>query len=230
LLGNPAPSRKEGKEATRGTTFGIDEECNVTPDGFGPLLRGGQGGTRQAVAIQAGCVRENPSSGPDGVGVRTDDTAYTLEARSEVQAVAFCQNTRDEVRLFGGDGQTVGALAAQSGMKQTCYVAVPEGKVLGTSTGSVPHCLNAGGMGRQDYETETMVIHDRSILERIVEWAVRRLLPVECERLQGFPDYYTLLPTTKRPDGVRYKACGNSMAVPVIRWIGKRIAGVYERN
>jgi DNA (cytosine-5)-methyltransferase 1 len=56
--------------------------------------------------------------------------------------------------------------------------------------------------------------------------AVRRLMPVECERLQGFPDGYTNIPWRKAeqaPDGPRYKALGNSWAVPVVRWIGKRI-------
>lgn len=58
---------------------------------------------------------------------------------------------------------------------------------------------------------------------------VRRLTPVECERLQGFPDNYTAIPWRKKPasecpDGPRYKALGNSWAVPVVRWIGKRIA------
>jgi len=57
---------------------------------------------------------------------------------------------------------------------------------------------------------------------------VRRLTPVECERLQGFPDNYTEIPWRKKPisecpDGPRYKALGNSWAVPVVRWIGKRI-------
>lgn len=58
--------------------------------------------------------------------------------------------------------------------------------------------------------------------------AVRRLTPRECERLQGFPDDYTLVPHRNKPaaDGQRYKALGNSMAVPVMRWIGKRIAMV----
>lgn len=51
---------------------------------------------------------------------------------------------------------------------------------------------------------------------------VRRLMPVECERLQGFPDFHTDIPGAK--DGPRYKALGNSMAVPVMRWIGKRIS------
>lgn len=50
---------------------------------------------------------------------------------------------------------------------------------------------------------------------------VRRLTPLECERLMGFTDGYTAIPGAK--DGPRYKALGNSMAVPVMRWIGERI-------
>jgi site-specific DNA-cytosine methylase len=58
---------------------------------------------------------------------------------------------------------------------------------------------------------------------------VRRLTPVECERLQGFADNYTLIPWRKKPaadcsDGPRYKALGNSMAVNCMEWIGERIA------
>ena len=55
--------------------------------------------------------------------------------------------------------------------------------------------------------------------------AVRRLTPRECERLQGMPDDYTLIPYRGKPaaDGPRYRAIGNSMAVPVMRWIGRRI-------
>lgn len=57
---------------------------------------------------------------------------------------------------------------------------------------------------------------------------VRRLTPIECERLQGFPDNHTQIPWRGKlaedcPDGPRYKAIGNSMAVPVMRWIGERI-------
>lgn len=58
---------------------------------------------------------------------------------------------------------------------------------------------------------------------------VRRLTPMECERLQGFPDNWTRIPYRGKPaeecpDGPRYKAIGNSFAVPVVRWIGERIA------
>ena len=65
----------------------------------------------------------------------------------------------------------------------------------------------------------------------IETYGVRRLTPTECERLQGFPDGYTQIPyrnkpADKCPDGPRYKALGNSMAVPVMRWIGERIQAV----
>lgn len=97
--------------------------------------------------------------------------------------------------------------------------------------------------------------HAPAVVERGVSYEVRRLMPVECERLQGFPDGHTdltgadpdaLLDRMARPgmdeaerkklrtrlrkwckacpDTPRYKACGNSMAVPVMRWIGERIA------
>ena len=60
---------------------------------------------------------------------------------------------------------------------------------------------------------------------------VRRLTPVECERLQGFPDNYTKIPWKNKPaadcpDSLRYKAIGNSMAVPVMRWIGERVCRI----
>jgi DNA (cytosine-5)-methyltransferase 1 len=60
---------------------------------------------------------------------------------------------------------------------------------------------------------------------------VRRLTPRECERLQGFPDDYTAItwrgrPASECPDGPRYKALGNSMAVPVMRYLAERIAAV----
>jgi len=65
--------------------------------------------------------------------------------------------------------------------------------------------------------------------------AVRRFTPVECERLQGFPDNWSRIswkgkPEEDCPDGPRYKACGNSMAVPVMRWIGERIAEVNAKE
>ncbi len=62
---------------------------------------------------------------------------------------------------------------------------------------------------------------------------VRRLTPTECERLQGFPDGYTAIPWRGKPadacpDGPRYKALGNSWAIPVVRWIGRRMAQALQ--
>jgi len=63
----------------------------------------------------------------------------------------------------------------------------------------------------------------KTLTETLLPVGLRKLTPTECERLQGFPDKYTdIMPET--PDGPRYKALGNSMAVPVMRWIGSRIA------
>jgi len=61
------------------------------------------------------------------------------------------------------------------------------------------------------------------------DYAVRRLTPTECERLQGFPDNYTNI-KENCADGQRYKALGNSMAVPVMRWIGERINQHEQRG
>ena len=78
---------------------------------------------------------------------------------------------------------------------------------------------HGGSHGRLDFESETFIV-PRDI--------VRRLTPVECERLQGFPDNYTRISWRGKepedcPDGPRYRAIGNSMAVPVMQWIGKRM-------
>jgi DNA (cytosine-5)-methyltransferase 1 len=137
------------------------------------------GGGQVAVAIQAGALRENPSCGPDGVGVQ-EGISYTLEARAEVQAVAFDMRGREGGAQFEGPHNTANIRAASGGSSKS-YVAE--------------------------------------------SWAVRRLTPRECERLQGFPDDWTLITYRGKPaaDGPRYKAIGNSMAVNVMRWIGMRI-------
>ncbi|MBI9689198.1 phage N-6-adenine-methyltransferase [Escherichia coli] len=110
----------------------------------------------------------------------------------------------------------------------------------------VAACLTAKGQ-RIDFEVETFAVHGTQDPDTNLELAhtrgrnhgqenaisngvlVRRLMPVECERLQGFPDNHTQISwrgkeATECPDGPRYRAIGNSMAVPVMRWIGERIA------
>jgi DNA (cytosine-5)-methyltransferase 1 len=72
--------------------------------------------------------------------------------------------------------------------------------------------------------------HGCASIATLTRAAVRRLLPVECEALQGFPRGYTLIPFRGKPaaDGPRYKALGNSMAVPCMRYIGERIASTLD--
>jgi len=75
--------------------------------------------------------------------------------------------------------------------------------------------------------------HSGGVINPADRMAVRRLTPRECERLQGFPDDHTLIPWRNKPadqcpDGPRYKALGNSMAVPCMAWIGKRIDAVEK--
>ena len=121
-------------------------------------------------------------------------------------------------------------------------------KTLDTSRGLDPSC-NQGGIGvaqpigftRCDYGNDAVVDgtptmrcgsnYSAHLAAAIPNMAVRRLTPIECERLQGFPDNYTNIPWRKSeesPDGPRYKALGNSMAVPVMAWIGKHIQQVEE--
>ena len=195
-----------------------------------PLMAAGPVGGNQggdyivepvAFAIQAGAVRENPASGPDGVGVRSDGLAYTIEARAEVQAVAFTQNSRSEVREINGDGLIVGALAADAGAQQQNYVAFA---MRGREEGNVPEVNGDGSVVAGLRAASGGSTRDMIACSSVV----RRLTPTECERLQGFPDGWTQVPVGNKPtaDGPRYKQLGNSMAVPVMAWIGRRIAMV----
>lgn len=83
--------------------------------------------------------------------------------------------------------------------------------------------------------TASDICHTGGVINPADRMAVRRLTPRECERLQGFPDDHTLIPWRNKqadqcPDGPRYKALGNSMAVPCMAWIGKRIARVENER
>jgi DNA (cytosine-5)-methyltransferase 1 len=93
---------------------------------------------------------------------------------------------------------------------------------------------HGGPHGRLDFESETFIAHSLRAdgfdaskgPGAVLASSVRRLTPRECERLQGFPDDFTAVPYRGKPaaDGPRYRALGNSMAVPVMRWILERIA------
>ncbi len=138
-------------------------------------------------------------------------------------AVAFQQNTRDEVRLMNGDGQIASALAAEAGMKQQNYLA------QSATTPAVAHTLRGEGFNASEDGT------GRGTPLVPQSMTVRRLTPRECERLQGFPDDWTMIPYRGKPpeecpDGPRYKALGNSMACNCMAWIGERIAAYENQN
>ena len=150
-----------------------------------------------------------------GIGIGGDgDPMFTLQAGKQ-HAVAFAQNQRNEVRTL----DVAGALAAEPGTKQQTYLAFNMHKSGNASSSlgiAVDHtdCLRA-------FEKSPFAVHSPGM-------AVRRLTPRECERLQGFPDDYTQILWRKKaaedcPDGPRYRALGNSMAVPVMAWLGHRI-------
>ncbi|HEJ2229583.1 DNA cytosine methyltransferase [Pseudomonas aeruginosa] len=100
-------------------------------------------------------------------------------------------------------------------------------KDYGADAGEVAPTLRAMGHGDSHANAGGQVAVQNTT-------GVRRLTPRECERLQGFPDDYTLIPwrgkpATECPDGPRYKAIGNSKAVPVVRWIGRRLKAHLEK-
>ena len=162
--------------------------------------------------------------------------------------VAFASNQHDEVREL----EVAGALAAQPGIKQQTYICRADGQANAmTSVDMAPtltshakkdppliypaeDSIGEGALIQRDmsatlstHNTQTPITGGRE--KRGL--TVRRLTPRECERLQGFPDDYTDIPYRNKehaPDGPRYKALGNSMAVPVMRWIGERIRTVEE--
>jgi DNA (cytosine-5)-methyltransferase 1 len=202
LQGHPAPSREKGKDiagtiaARFGNSRNNHEECVAQT-----LLarRGGADFETETLTVAF-----DWQSGGDVRGLNPKDTAQLQ--RSQVPAVA--QPT------YGIPGNWIGRQPENGGN------AVEP-------MHDVSPCL-----------TKT----DR---HGVAAMQVRRLTPVECERLQGFPDNYTRIPwklgywaadkhspevletiAKQCPDGPRYKALGNSMAVPVMRWIGERVAAV----
>ncbi|MGA0872909.1 MAG: DNA cytosine methyltransferase, partial [Phycisphaerales bacterium] len=139
--------------------------------------------------------------------------------------VAFTQNQRDEVRDLGDAAGTLNG----PGTHQSTYVAEAFSVREDAKAGNFSATPTDVGLAVQAHQPSVQSHHAQIFVAQPM--AVRRLTPRECERLQGFPDHYTLIPWRKKPaedcpDGPRYRALGNSMAVPVMRWIGERIEAV----
>ena len=214
LRGDSAPRREAGQgtapslaKSLRGCSGGIDREDMRTliPAIANPLT------ARMHKGINTTCDEGQTmiahSLRADGFEASEDGTGRG----TPLVPVGFYQNEGSH-----GSGDNTNIAPTLKGAKHSNFAAVAfdarQSDVIqyGEKTGPL------------DTDGHTMGIH--------AGMAVRRLTPRECERLQGFPDDYTLTPYRGKPaaDGPRYKALGNSMAVPVMHWIGKRIQQVQD--
>lgn len=152
-------------------------------------------------------------------GGRFSDLSPTLDARSKDGPIR--NQLSGAVISYGIDNNRnanegfINALMANTG-------GAPE--VVASFKGNASA---AAGLAYSEEITPTLIARSDQI--QLMQGAqIRRFTPLECERLQGFPDNYTLIPYRKKQaaDAPRYKAIGNSMPVPVMRWIGERIESV----
>jgi DNA (cytosine-5)-methyltransferase 1 len=232
LRGNPAPSREKRKEIAgtleaslgrsrgAGTPLAAIQPYTVANcltqrmhKGINTTLDEGQ---TPVISIQDVTPREKAQNGRGWNAPQSSEVTQQIWA--VMQATAFHENQRGEITV----NDTVGALKVGGGKPGQGYPAV-------ALTGGVDNEMNGH---TADEPTGPLLKGSPTGGGRplpaisLPTMQVRRLTPVECERLQGFPDGYTNIPwrgKPESPDGPRYKALGNSMAIPVMRWIGQRI-------
>jgi DNA (cytosine-5)-methyltransferase 1 len=208
------------------------------------------------IAIAENTIGRQPQNGGNGDGFTVGGPMYTLNATG-VHGVAqpMAVNISDGQPRLSDIAATLDCWSANgrgSSQQQAVLQSIPFGV---NEKPDVGHCLRSNASKADKHESTTYIAqpigtdcYNGSITGDIActmgtpgssvnasgptvmqNMAVRRLTPVECERLQGFPDKYTNIPWRNKlesPDGPRYKALGNSMAVPVMRWIGSRIQQV----
>jgi DNA (cytosine-5)-methyltransferase 1 len=200
-----------------------------------------------AVAIQGSMIGRQDHNGPAGSGCSSNGEMFTLTS-TDTHAVA-CINMGGN--KGGASTQTTGASYTLSG-NEPHAVAFPINTMTKADVHRVAHAIpldlrnsqrdpekhdeqNQQGLGVGSVGDPAPTV-DASFVHGVAQaMTVRRLTPRECERLQGFSDDYTLIPWRKKaagdcPDGPRYKALGNSMAVNCMEWIGERIAAVEARE
>jgi len=230
LSGNPAPSRekRQGVAGYVESSFGQYREDSIggTSKASGGVLGGGsETFIAQPIAYNITFCDANGtrSDRPNG-GLYVSETDVT----STLTKAGIGTNVAQPVYEMHGQDSRVRDLG------DTCSTVTSK---WGTGGGNVPVttqsiCLmdQGGSVMNIEHDMTGTLRRETHGHEPVVmqHMAVRRLTPVECERLQGFPDNYTdIQPKGKpTPDGPRYKALGNSMAVPVMVWIGQRIKEV----
>lgn len=179
-------------------------------------------------------IGREAKNGPNGKGYY-DDCSPTLTATDQ-HAVAFSWNQSYDIAP--GDEVSPTLRAAHSGEPAVCMATQQGGAEIATEL--CPTTTAAAGMSGNNQpvicladDTSNAAIDENlcGTLKRggssptiANRYIVRRLMPIECERLQGFPDDWTQLGGTA--DAPRYRALGNSMAVPVIKYLGMMIEAV----
>ena len=222
VSGNPAPSRETGQETSGGFEPSV-AKCLITKT----RLDSETETLIPAYGIPGNWIGRKPENGGNAVEPMHDIAPCLTKAdrHGVAQPIPFdtTQITSPSNYSKPQAGDPCHPLAAGAHPP-----AVAQPMVLMDQGGSVMNVMQDGTVGTLRRETHG---HEPSVVQGM---AVRRLTPIECERLQGFPDTYTAIPWRKKgatecPDGPRYKALGNSMAVPVMRWIGKRITEVSNK-
>lgn len=187
----------------------------------------------QPIAIQ-GC--RGVEKAQNGRGWNDDGVAYTVDTHATqgvMQPVAVAQPVAEPYTLaIRGRGDSHNLEYRQDGTANA--LLTPNGGRGGVGVGAIaqPVAFDSYNLCETGDITQTLKSPQGGVTESIgavrTAMQVRRLTLVECERLMGFPDGYSAIPWRGKPasdcpDGPRYKALGNSWAVPVVRWIGRRI-------
>ena len=188
---------------------------------FGAYSKSDVGGTSRSSGGDLG--------GRSETFIHVADTAPTLtssaagfsrpgnDSTADSQYIAIAENTIGRQPLNGGNGNGF----TEGGPMYTLNATGVHGVAHGFEPGIAKREGNPSRFTEEKSPTLRANMGDNQVAVT-KKMAVRRLTPVECERLQGFPDNYTNI-KENCPDGPRYKAMGNSMAVPVMKWIGERI-------
>jgi DNA (cytosine-5)-methyltransferase 1 len=220
LSGHPAPSREKREGVTPSPVPGV-ANCltNRMHKGINTTVDEGQTPIIELPEVM--CTLRSSGAGFDRPGnANTEHETYIPTRNPTVKEAISIQDVRPIEKIQNGKGWNDDGTAYTIDTHATQGVAHPIGldeeqNAMVNRFGTLKARMAGGGF-------------EGSVMQTNMQ--VRRLTPIECERLQGFPDDYTAIPWRGKeaPDGPRYKALGNSMAVPVMRWIGKRIQQVEK--
>jgi DNA (cytosine-5)-methyltransferase 1 len=220
LVPQPVPFTKAKRvQSTTDDETWVDGTVNPTLSLFD------RGETRATTVAVAFTVDMQACKGNANVGDGSVSPTLCKPSGNDVHAVAFQQNQVGEVRTSAVAG-TVNTNSNPSG-RNTPMVALGTDCYNGAMTGDVAATMGTPG--------SSVNASGPTVMQEVAQaFTVRRLSCKECERLQAFPDDWTLIPWRGKsaedcPDGPRYKALGNSMAVNVMAWIGERI-NTYENT